>query len=150
VTRHDPVFGIGLAAEWLGVTPMALRGYERRGLVVPAKSPTGRRFYSLRDLDLMRCARELIVNEGLNIEGIRHLLGQIACWKVKRCSREERERCPVRLRPSGPCWSVPATPCRARQEDCRSCRVYRELPGCRSIKARLAARSSKEALHKEG
>jgi len=139
--------GIGQAAERLGVTPMALRVYERRGIVLPARTPTGRRLFSVHELEILRCARTLVIEEGLNLEGVRHLLGQIRCWQVRRCSPEDRAACPVTLRPSGPCWSLPGTPCRERAEDCRACAVYRELPGCRTIKARLHAGAGKGAVH---
>ena len=145
MSRHDPVLGIGEAALRLGVTPMALRLYERRGIVLPARTASGRRLYSQHEIEIIRCARALVGEDGLNLEGVRHLLGQVRCWTVKRCSPVDRAACPVTLHPAGPCWSVERTPCRERDEDCRACAVYRELPGCRTVKSRIRTAAGRRA-----
>ena len=135
MSPYEPLFTIGVAAERLGISVMALRMYEQRGLILPHRSTTGRRFFSIHDLELVLCIREMINTEGLNIEGIRRLMALIPCWK--KCSAADRNQCDAFTKHIAPCWSLPRTPCRRRNEDCRACRVYRELSECRNLKAAL-------------
>jgi len=134
IDRYEPLFTIGLAAERLGISTMSLRSYESRGLVVPHKKESGHRFYSIHDLEILLCIREMLGKEGLNIEGVRRIMSLVPCWKWKKCSPVERDSCPAFVDSGAPCWSIPETPCRQRGEDCRSCRVYREMPDCRELK----------------
>jgi MerR family transcriptional regulator/heat shock protein HspR len=134
VSRHEPLITIGLAAERLGVSPMTLRMYEQRGLLLPHRRPSGRRYYSIHDLEIVLCIREMINGEGLNLEGIRRMMSLIPCWKMKPCTPAERKECVAYTDSIAPCWSLPETVCRRNGEDCRKCRVYRELPDCRGLK----------------
>ena len=70
IDRYEPLLTIGLAAERLGVSPMSLRSYESKGLVLLHKRKSGHRYYSIHDIELLLCVREMIRREGLNIEGI--------------------------------------------------------------------------------
>lgn len=138
VTRHEPLFTIGLAAAKVSVSPMTLRMYERKGLILPHKTPSGRRYFSIHDLEVVLCVREMIGHHGLNIEGIRRMMSLIPCWKVKKCSQGEKESCSAFTDGTGPCWSLPDSICRRNGEDCRECRVYREVPECSSLKKLVA------------
>ncbi|BBY55380.1 MerR family transcriptional regulator [Mycolicibacillus koreensis] len=67
------VYGISVTAELSGIAPQTLRLYERRGLVSPARTDGGTRRYS--DDDLLRLERIAeLVNEGVNLAGIGHIL----------------------------------------------------------------------------
>jgi DNA-binding transcriptional MerR regulator len=63
------VYGIGTAAELLGMGTQNLRLYERRGLIAPDRTDGGNRRYSPDDLDRLRRIGELIA-AGLNLAGI--------------------------------------------------------------------------------
>jgi MerR family transcriptional regulator/heat shock protein HspR len=63
------VYGIGTAAELLGMGTQNLRLYERRGLIEPDRTQGGTRRYSPADLDRLRRIGELIA-AGLNLAGI--------------------------------------------------------------------------------
>jgi MerR family transcriptional regulator/heat shock protein HspR len=65
---------ISVAAELAGVHPQTLRVYERRGLVDPSRTGGGSRRYSDRDLQRLRRIQDLTA-EGLNLEGVRKVLG---------------------------------------------------------------------------
>jgi MerR family transcriptional regulator, heat shock protein HspR len=67
------VCGISLAAELTGVQPQALRVYETRGLLAPARTAGGTRRYSANDLDRVRRI-SVLLEAGLNLAGIRHVL----------------------------------------------------------------------------
>ena len=52
-TKREHTFGIAAFAALAGVTPRALRHYDRLGLLRPARSPTGYRCYRERDLETL-------------------------------------------------------------------------------------------------
>ena len=63
------VYGISVAADLVGMAPQALRAYERKGLLEPARTAGGTRRYSDLDLDRLRRISELL-GSGLNMAGI--------------------------------------------------------------------------------
>lgn len=70
--RHESdrgVYGISVAAELVGCGIPALRLYERKGLLDPARTPAGTRRYSDDDLARLRRIIELVA-AGLNLAGI--------------------------------------------------------------------------------
>ena len=67
------LFPISVVTELTGIGPHVLRGYERAGLVRPARSDGGMRRYSNRDVALVRRASSLS-GEGINLAGIRRIL----------------------------------------------------------------------------
>jgi MerR family transcriptional regulator/heat shock protein HspR len=72
--RHEQaVYVISVAAELAGMHPQTLRIYERRGLVMPARTGGGNRRYSDADIDVLRRIAEL-ADQGLNLEGIRRVM----------------------------------------------------------------------------
>jgi MerR family transcriptional regulator/heat shock protein HspR len=74
---HQAVYVISVAAELAGVHPQTLRIYERKGLVVPARSPGGARRYSDEDLERVERIQELTA-QGVNLAGVRLVLGLLA------------------------------------------------------------------------
>lgn len=67
------VFVISVAAELAGVHPQTLRIYERRGLIMPYRTPGGTRRYSREDLNRLALIQEL-TEQGLNLEGVKKVL----------------------------------------------------------------------------
>ncbi len=72
-SQHHAVYVISVAAELAGMHPQTLRIYERRGLVLPARTQGGNRRYSDVDIDRLRRISELAA-EGMNLEGIRRVM----------------------------------------------------------------------------
>jgi MerR family transcriptional regulator/heat shock protein HspR len=72
-SRNHAVYVISVAAELAGMHPQTLRIYERRGLVLPARTEGGNRRYSDTDIDRLRRIAEL-ASEGMNLEGIRRVM----------------------------------------------------------------------------
>jgi MerR family transcriptional regulator, heat shock protein HspR len=72
-TRDQAVYVISVASELAGMHPQTLRIYERRGLVLPARTAGGNRRYSDADIERLRRIAELAA-EGMNLEGIRRVL----------------------------------------------------------------------------
>ena len=67
------VYVISVAAELAGMHPQTLRIYERRGLLLPARTGGGTRRYSEADIVALRRIQEL-TNEGLNLAGVKRVL----------------------------------------------------------------------------
>jgi MerR family transcriptional regulator, heat shock protein HspR len=67
------VYVISVAAELAGMHAQTLRMYEKKGLVMPGRSPGGDRRYSEMDLARLRRIQEL-TNSGLNLEGVRRVI----------------------------------------------------------------------------
>jgi DNA-binding transcriptional MerR regulator/quercetin dioxygenase-like cupin family protein len=65
---------IGEAARRVGVSPSALRAWEREGLVRPARSIGRYRIYSDADVEHLRSVRRLREVDQLNAPGIRRVL----------------------------------------------------------------------------
>lgn len=72
-THTQAVYVISVAAEPAGMHPQTLRIYERRGLVLPARTQGGNRRYSDADIDRLRRIAELAA-EGMNLAGIRRVM----------------------------------------------------------------------------
>ena len=70
---HRAVYAISVAAELSGVHPQTLRGYERKGLLEPARTAGGSRRYSNADLAQLERIHEL-TDEGLNLAGVMRVL----------------------------------------------------------------------------
>ena len=71
--RTQAVYVISVAAELAGMHPQTLRIYERRGLVLPARTQGGNRRYSDADIEVLRRIAQL-ADEGMNLEGIRRVM----------------------------------------------------------------------------
>lgn len=67
-------YGISVAAEMVGMSVQALRLYERKGLLEPARTGGGTRRYS--DTDIARLRRiSVLITDGVNLTGIARVLG---------------------------------------------------------------------------
>lgn len=71
--EEPAVYVISVVASLTGMHPQTLRMYERRGLVVPKRSPGGNRRYREMDVARLRRIQEL-TNEGLNLTGVQRVL----------------------------------------------------------------------------
>ena len=67
------LYTISVVTELTGIGAHTLRGYERAGLLHPARSEGGMRRYSRDDLTVIRRAAQL-AGEGVNLAGIRQIL----------------------------------------------------------------------------
>jgi MerR family transcriptional regulator, heat shock protein HspR len=66
---------ISVAARMAGMHPQTLRQYDRMGLVQPGRAPGGGRRYSARDVALLREVQRLSQDDGVNLEGIKRIIG---------------------------------------------------------------------------
>ena len=68
--NEEPVYVISVAARIVGVHAQTLRGYEREGLVRPARSRGGVRMYSQSDIEQLRRIRRFVDVLGVNLAGV--------------------------------------------------------------------------------
>lgn len=122
---HEPIVSIGTAAKKVGLSVSALRKYEREGLLLFFRTPSGRRLLSQADIKRITVIQNLINRLGLNLEGIRRLLAILPCWKLKPCSIKQRDTCPAYLDSVKPCWMLKDSGRDDGDDCCRECNVYR-------------------------
>lgn len=67
------VYVISVAAELAGCHPQTLRIYERKGLVLPARTGGGSRRYSDADIRQLQRIQQL-TDDGLNLAGVKRVL----------------------------------------------------------------------------
>jgi MerR family transcriptional regulator/heat shock protein HspR len=134
---HQVIYSIGKAAALLGISVPTLRLYEREGLLLPIRKPSGHRLYTPDDLERVRCIRETINKKKISIAGIRRLLALMPCWKIKKCPDNIRDRCPAFLNGETPCWTLKNRPWECADADCRSCPVYGELADCTRVRSMI-------------
>lgn len=72
-SSDEGLYPISVVTELTGVGAHTLRGYERAGLLCPARTDGGMRRYSRDDLAVIRRAAQL-AGEGVNLAGIRQIL----------------------------------------------------------------------------
>ncbi len=71
--RDEPCYVISVAAKLVDLHPQTLRRYEEIGLIKPARA-SGRRLYSLRDLERLRKINRLVNDLGVNLAGVEVIL----------------------------------------------------------------------------
>lgn len=117
-----PVMRIGAVAELLGVCVRMVRIYEDRGLVQPVRK-NNQRLYSFNDVCWLARIRELINEEGYDLDEIGRLISLPACWQLRNCPEELRADCLAAKSPGKQCWEIAKR--EGRSSDCQTCQVYR-------------------------
>ena len=134
--ESEPIYTIGVAAKKLGVSVPTLRMYEMAGLILPFRTPTGRRIYSHEEIKRIECLRSMLKEDGLNLASIRRLIALLPCWELKPCREEMRNNCEAYVEDTKPCWELDSRPGVHDKDECRHCQVYRKSLECsREMKA---------------
>jgi DNA-binding transcriptional MerR regulator len=85
-------FRIGEAAELLGVKPHVIRYWETEFRSIrPAKSRSGQRVYSRRDLEVLALVRHLLHDKRYTIDGARKVLRERGIEGALGEARQDRE-----------------------------------------------------------
>lgn len=74
-TADAKVLMISVAARMAGMHPQTLRQYDRLGLVQAGRATGGGRRYSVRDVALLREVQRLSQDDGVNLAGIKRIIG---------------------------------------------------------------------------
>ncbi len=120
----EETYSIGCVARLLYVSPQTIRYYEREGLIISIRTAAGTRRYDVNDVERLRQIRDLIIDEGLNVAGIRHMLGMLPCWELRGCGIERASQCWQLRDDRHPCWTNTHCAYREGPETCRACNVY--------------------------
>ncbi len=134
IDYYEPIMSIGMVAQKLNVAVQTIRLYEQEGLILPFKTASGRRLYSMHDLTRLHCIRKMIKENGLNLQGIKRIFSFIPCWEFKGGLDNDCLNCPAYYSAEGPCWSLSKKGDKCALEDCRSCKVYRLEFHCDKLK----------------
>ncbi len=129
----EAVISIGTAARKLNLSVSALRKYEKEGLLLYHRTPTGRRLLCRADINRVRMIQHMVGDLGLNMEGIRRLIALLPCWELMPCSPDDRRKCIALQDPVHPCWMTKRTECARRGVNCRDCNVYRNAAYCTTV-----------------
>ena len=73
----EPRYVISVAAKILSIQTHTLRYYERIGIIEPSRSQGNTRLYSERDITLLRRAKALVDDMGVNLAGVEVILRMI-------------------------------------------------------------------------
>lgn len=137
-TTRSRSFSIGHVAHMLNVSTQTLRYYEREGLVIATRTSAGTRRFDHSDVERLKRIRDLIIDEGLNVAGIRHMLGMLPCWELRGCGVDRASICWQLTDDRHPCWTNTYCLYREGPETCRACNVYQRsfdiLAGRRVLK----------------
>jgi MerR family transcriptional regulator/heat shock protein HspR len=71
---EEHYYTIRIAAELCGMHEQSLRMYERRGLIVPQRSPGNIRHYSDADIERIRVIKRMVDDLGVNLAGVEVIL----------------------------------------------------------------------------
>lgn len=134
VDIYDPVLTIGVVAKKLGLSVQTIRLYEEEGLILPLRTESGRRMYSMHDVERLHCMRKMITGNGMNIQGIKRMLSLLPCWEFKGGLDDECRNCPSYYKVEGPCWSIKDVGEKCQNVECRDCAVYKMQLNCEKFK----------------
>ena len=74
IDSGEPCYVISVAARMVGVQVHTLRYYEKIGIIEPSRSPGNIRLYSEREVSLLRRAKTLMDDLGVNLAAVEVIL----------------------------------------------------------------------------
>ena len=126
----EPVFTLAVASK-LSFTPTHyIRQYIDKGLIIPFKTDTKRHLFSEVDILRLKCIRNYLHDQGLNIAGINALFSIIPCWIIRPCDMSDRLECEAYTSIKSPCWMASNKGLKCLNTDCRQCEVYKLPEKC--------------------
>jgi len=140
--EYQALLNIGTVAESLGISEQMVRLYEEKGLILPERTATNRRMYSLHDLERLHCIRQMIEQHGLTLNGIRRVLSFLPCWEYQGGADTDCQECPAYHSIEGPCWSTQPQGEKCAAQNCRECEVYQLPVQCNTLKDIIFQRKS--------
>ena len=87
----EPRYVISVTARMLGIQTYTLRYYERIGIIEPARSRGNIRLYSERDIALLRRAKTLMDDLGVNLAGVEVIMRMAQHMNALQHRAEELE-----------------------------------------------------------
>jgi len=137
VESTTPVYTLSITSTLSGIPVHSIRQYIDRGLIIPFRKETNRHLFSQVDIVRLKYIHKLIVEDGLNIAGIRSVMALIPCWAIRKCSAVEREKCQAFNSNTFPCWEASEKGTMCKNMNCRECEVYRIVENYPDVKSYL-------------
>lgn len=134
---NRPVLTLGVTSQLSGIPAHSIRQYVEKGLIIPFKLDSKRHLFSMNDVERLKNIQYLIHVQGLNFSGIRALLALVPCWKLHKCSKEDKQNCDAYRAISAPCWEASEKGQACKNETCRECNVYLWLSNSTDLKSFL-------------
>jgi MerR family transcriptional regulator, heat shock protein HspR len=133
----DSVYTLSTASALSGIAVHSIRQYIDKGLIIPFKKESNRHLFSPVDILRLKYIHHLLVEDGLNIAGIRSVLALIPCWAIRKCSDVERAGCMAFQSNTYPCWEASEKGELCKNTNCRTCEVYRIVENYTDVKSYL-------------
>jgi len=74
MNSEKPILAISVAATLLGLHPRTLMLYESAGFIIPHRTATQRRMFSIQDLEHLQFIKYLTHENGVNLRGVKIIL----------------------------------------------------------------------------
>ena len=132
-----PVYTLSITSSLSGIPVHSIRQYIDKGLIIPFRKESNRNLFSQIDILRLKFIHKLLVEDGLNIAGIKTLLATIPCWAIRNCSAEERKNCQGFYSNTFPCWEASEKGTICKNSNCRECEVYRIVENFSDVKSFL-------------
>ncbi len=132
-----PVYTLCITSDLSGIPVHSIRQYIDKNLILPFRKKSNRNLFSQVDILRLKFIHRLLVDDGLNIAGIKTLLAIIPCWAVRNCSAEERESCQAFYSNTFPCWEASEKGTLCKNTNCRECEVYSIVENYPDVKSFL-------------
>jgi MerR family transcriptional regulator/heat shock protein HspR len=132
-----PVYTLSTTSTLSGIPVYSIRQYIDKGLIIPFRKESNRNLFSPVDILRLKYIHKLLIEDGLNIAGIRSLLALIPCWAIRKCSSVEREKCEAFHSVAFPCWEASEKGTLCKNTNCRECDIYRIVENYPDIKSYL-------------
>jgi MerR family transcriptional regulator, heat shock protein HspR len=132
-----PKYTLGISSRLTDIPVHSIRQYIDKGLLIPYRTETNRHLFSDVDIERLKCIKDYLDVQGLNVAGIKKIFSLIPCWAIKPCNPEDRINCQAYLTEGLPCWEASEKGPKCLNTDCRTCTVYRLPEKCSSLKSIL-------------
>lgn len=142
---------IGEVAETLGVAQHVLRFWEKKfHQIRPVKRSSGRRYYRVEDVELLKEIRALLHDQGYTIRGVQKLLREEGLAKAVKARVSGKANAPSKKEPKAPAREPQASK-PLRSDDLRQVSMPFELLLDMSSKQKVLAATlaDLETLHAE-
>jgi MerR family transcriptional regulator/heat shock protein HspR len=130
-----PVYTLGTTSTLSEIPIHSIRQYINNGLIIPFRKESNRHLFSQVDILRLKYIHKLLVEDGLNIAGIKSLFALIPCWAIRKCTSDEREKCQAFHSDTFPCWDASEKGPLCKNSNCRECEVYKIVGNFPNIKS---------------
>lgn len=90
MSQEEPILTISVASKLLGLHPRTLMFYERSELILPHRTSTQRRLFSIKDLNRLQFIKHLTQKQGVNLKGVKLILEAIKIGEENNIKLQRR------------------------------------------------------------